>query len=179
MWNPNTSIFRSKVRQTEALSRRICLEDQISPNSLIMASNEEKTCPRAEVVEDAPAQILETHGVTTLVHEMKVNGYHLVERKQQTNINPDIDNTPKMTIIIHSRSIDDRCYDVQETLTEGRDEPDRVIETEMTQEEVEKFEEDWSNLWNPQAKADSPHFDWKSLKRGSHYYFSTYIFLIT
>ena len=126
-----------------------------------MASNEEKTCPRAEVVEDAPAQILETHGVTTLVHEMKVNGYHLVERKQQTNINPDIDidNTPKMTIIIHSRSIDDRCYDVQETLTEGRDEPDRVIETEMTQEEVEKFEEDWNNLWNPQAKADSPHFD--------------------
>ena len=50
-------------------------------------------------------------------------------------------------------------YDVQETLTEGRDESDRVIETEMTQEEVEKFEEDWSNLWNPQAKADSPNFD--------------------
>ena len=126
-----------------------------------MASNEEKTCPRAEVVEDAPAQILETHGVTTLVHEMKVNGYHLVERKQQTNINPDIDidNTPKMTIIIHSRSIDDRGYDVQETLTEGMDEPDRVIETQMTQEEVEKFEEDWSTLWNPQAKADNSHFD--------------------
>ena len=75
-----------------------------------MASNEEKTCPRPEVVEDAPAQILETHGVTTLVHEMKVNGYHLVERKQQTNVDPKApDNTPKMTIIIHSRSIDDRC----------------------------------------------------------------------
>ena len=24
------------------------------------------------------------------------------------------------------------------------------VETEMTQEEVEQFEEDWSNLWNPQ-----------------------------
>ena len=83
-----------------------------------MASNEEQTCPRPEDVEEAQiletqAQILETHGVSTLVHEMKVDGYHLVERKQQTNVDPKAsDNTPKMTIIIHSRSIDDRCYDV-------------------------------------------------------------------
>ena len=124
-----------------------------------MASNEEQTCTRPEDLEETQtAQILETHGVTTLVHEMKVDGYHLVERKQKTNVDPS-DKTPKMTISIHSRSIDDRCYDVQETLTEGMDEPDRVIETQMTQEEVEKFEEDWSILWNPQAKADSPHFD--------------------
>ena len=86
-----------------------------------------------------------------------------VERKQKTNVNPEAsEDKPKMTIITHSRSIDNCCYDVQETLTEGMDEPDRVIATEMTQEEVEKFEEDWSTLWNPQAKADSPHFDWKS-----------------
>ena len=26
--------------------------------------------------------------VATLVHEMKVNGHHLVERKQKTNVNP-------------------------------------------------------------------------------------------
>ena len=64
-----------------------------------------------------------------------------------------------MTISVHSRSIDDRFYDVQETLTEGMDELDRVIETEMTPEEVETFEEDWSKLWNPQAKTNSPHFD--------------------
>jgi uncharacterized membrane protein YcaP (DUF421 family) len=123
-----------------------------------MASNEEQTSARSEDVPEA--QILETHGVTTVVHEMKVNGHHLVERKQKTNVNPEAsEDKPKMTIIIHSRSIDDRCYEVQETLTEGMDEPDRVIATEMTQEEVEKFEEDWSTLWNPQAKADSPHFD--------------------
>ena len=119
-----------------------------------MANNEEQTFPIPEDVEEAPAQILETHGITTLVHEMKVNGYHSVERKQKTNVDPKAsDNTSKMTISIHSRSIDDRFYDVQETLTEGMDEPDLVIETEMTQEEVETFEEDWSKLWNPQAKA--------------------------
>jgi hypothetical protein len=38
----------------------------------------------------------------------------------------------------------------------------------MTPEEVETFEEDWSKLWNPQAKTNSPHFDWKSMKSGSH-----------
>ena len=91
-----------------------------------MASNEEQTCARPEDVPEA--QILETHGVTTLVHEMKVNGHHLVERKQKTNVNPKaFDDGPKMTIIIHSRSFDNRCYDVKETLTEGMDEPERVI----------------------------------------------------
>ena len=126
-----------------------------------MASNEEQTSTRPDDLEETQtAQILETHGVTTLVHEMKVDGHHLVERKQKTNVDPKAsDDAPKMIIIIHSRSIDDRCYDVQETLTEGMDEPDRVIETGMTQEEVEKFEEDWTNLWNPQAKVDSPPFD--------------------
>ena len=58
------------------------------------------------------------------------------------------------TVFIHTRSIDDRSYTVQETLTEGKDVPDRDVVTQMTQEEVAKFEEDWSNLWNPQAKPD-------------------------
>ena len=88
-----------------------------------MASNEEQTSARSEDIPEA--QILETHGVTTLVHEMKVNGYHLVERKQKTNVNPEAsEDTSKKTIIIHSRSIDNRYYEIQETLTEGMDEPD-------------------------------------------------------
>jgi hypothetical protein len=103
---------------------------------------------------------LETLFSWTLVREMKVNGFHLVERKQNTRVDHKAsDNTPKMTISVHSRSIDDRFYDVQETLTVGMDELDRVIETEMTPEEVETFEEDWSKLWNPQAKTNNPHFD--------------------
>ena len=70
-----------------------------------------------EDVEEAPSKILETHGVTTLVHEMQVDGFHLVERKQKINVDPKaFDNTPKMTLINHSQSIDDRCYDVQKKL---------------------------------------------------------------
>ena len=156
-----------------------------------MASNEEQTSPRPEDVEETLPQILKTLDVSTLIREMKVNGCHLVERKQTTNV-PASDDTPKMTIIIHSRLIvdsrwgyDERCYDIQETLTEGMDEPDRVIEATkiecwydaqenftdfmddpgqliedpMTLEEVEWFKEDWNKLWNPQAQGDSSHFD--------------------
>ena len=156
-----------------------------------MASNEEQTGQRPEDVEETQPQILETHDVTFLKHEIKMNGYLLVERKVRKQTTKASDDTPKMTIIIHSRSIDDHRYDVQrwvdvqETHTEGMDEPDRVletfnvelfydaqeslnevmddpgqlIETRMTQEEVEMFEEDWNKLWNPQAQGDSTHFD--------------------
>ena len=102
---------------------------------------------------------MENHGITTMVHEMKVNGFRLVDRKQKTLINAAAsDGTPKMTIFIHIRSIDNYSYAVRETFTEGKDELERIIETQMTQEEVKSFEKDWSNLWNPQAKADNPPF---------------------
>ena len=126
-------------------------EDMVEPDRVI-----ETEIP--EDVKEVPSQILESHGVTTLVHiEMEVDGFHLVERKRKINYEALDDIRPKMTITIHSRSIDDRCYDVQKfwKFEEGMAELDQVIKTEMTQEEVEKFEEDWRNLWNP----DSSHFD--------------------
>jgi hypothetical protein len=89
------------------------------------------------------------NGITTMVHEMKMNGYHLVDKKQRTSFD-------KITVLIHSRFVDDRSYIVHETLTEGNDEPDRVVKTQMTQEEVERFEEDWINLWKPEI--DSTFF---------------------
>ena len=46
----------------------------------------------------------------------------------------------------------DGSYTTLETFTDGMDVPDQVLETKMTQEQVKTFEEDWSNLWNPQAK---------------------------
>ena len=90
--------------------------------------------------------------------EMKVNGYHLIERREETLVD-------HMTIVIHSRSIDDRSYAVTKTLTQDKDVVKVVTETRMTQEhhdelkwaythcslceQVKQFEEDWSNLWNP------------------------------
>ena len=78
----------------------------------------------------------------TVCSEMKVNGYHLIERREETLVD-------HMTIVIHSRSIDGHSYAVIKTLTEDKDVVKIVTETEMTHEEVEQFEEYWSNLWNP------------------------------
>ena len=103
------------------------------------------------------AKIIENHGITTMVHQMKVNGFLLVERKQKSIIKAS-DGTPKMTIFIHIRSIDDYSYAIRITLTEGKDEPERIDETQMTQEQVKNFEKDWSKLWNPQAKVDTHPF---------------------
>ena len=107
--------------------------------------------------------IMENHGIKTIVHEMKVNGHHLVERKtmegkQKTSNNPNaFDRDTRMNIITHSRSIDDRSisYTVQGSLVEGQS---QVVETQMTQEEVKNFKEDWRNLWKPQKEANLPHF---------------------
>ena len=78
----------------------------------------------------------------TSCSEMKVNGYHLIERREETLVD-------HMTIVIHSRSIDGHSYAVIKTLTEDKDVVKIVTETEMTHEQVEQFEEYWSNLWNP------------------------------
>ena len=107
-------------------------------------------------------QVLKKHIITTLVIEtIEVNGYELQDRKHQLIIkaseNENLD--PKMTEVTDFRSISDRSkfstrsYTIQWTTPEGKDE-DRIVRTKMTQEEVQKFEEDWCTLWNPVAKAD-------------------------
>ena len=107
------------------------------------------------------------------LREITVNGYKLVERKEKTLVIPEaFDGKPKKTIFTHFRSLqphgrlfDYRSITVKETFTEGKDELDRVIETqhtfgsknekgEMSQEEVQRFEDQWSNLWNPELTAD-------------------------
>ena len=104
-------------------------------------------------------QILKDHVITTLVIEtIEVNGYELQDRKHQVIIKAS-ENRPKKTEVTHSIYISDcskfstRSYTIQWTTPEGKDE-DRIVRTKMTQEEVQKFEEDWCTLWNPVAKAD-------------------------
>ena len=51
-------------------------------------------------------------------------------------------------IVVHIRTIDDKSYKVTEMVT-GEDEAlERQVETDMTEDEVKQFEEDWTNLWN-------------------------------
>ena len=94
------------------------------------------------------------HKPWTMVHGMKVNGYHLLERKQNSFVDPraseDSPKMIKMNMFVHFRSIDARTYSVFETINEDEEVLNQVIETHMNGQEVEKFEEDWNNLWNPE-----------------------------
>ena len=114
-------------------------------------------------------------GLKTMDHEIRVNGYCLTERKALVHpyIVPAHGKVTKL--VVHSRFIDDRSYTVEETFpltegnicvslpgignftSEGNDEPNRVVKTEMTQEQVGRFQEDWINMWNPEI--DETFFD--------------------
>ena len=87
---------------------------------------------------------------------MRVDGYHLIERKQKTLIDGamDTESGDSTTIIEHVRTIDDRTYKVTEHFKNGFTTGNRSVETYMTEEEVKQFESDWSSLWEPKISAD-------------------------
>ena len=76
---------------------------------------------------------------TTTIHEVFVDGHQLIEKKLKTiSVCNGIEN---ILVLIHDRTIDDKSYKVTETFDE------RHVETEMTEDEVNQFEEDWTRMW--------------------------------
>ena len=91
------------------------------------------------------APLIENHHVVTMEHELRVDGHHLIEKKQKTLI----DGNDEMLALVHIRSIDEKSYKVTEINNGEDDALERQVESDMTEDEVKKFEEDWANLWNP------------------------------
>ena len=103
--------------------------------------------------------LIENHHVFTTTHELLVDGHHLIEKKQKTLSHAD--GIEKTLVLLHVRTIDDKSYKV----TKIRDcEIDSdcecqcvtdfteiQVETEMAEDEVKQFEEDWTSLWNPET----------------------------
>ena len=95
--------------------------------------------------------------VVTTTHELRIDSHHLMEKTQKTlNHTKGIDKT---LTLVHSRSIDDKSYKVKKVqihrvdcgrlrLTWSYVSPQ--VETDMMEDEVKKFEEDWTNLWDPE-----------------------------
>ena len=82
-------------------------------------------------------------------HEMWIKGHWLSEKKQKIAI--DSDNGSQKLILLHLRSIDDKCCKVTETFSNGHDvADDRKVETDMNELEVKQFEEDWIKFWKPE-----------------------------
>ena len=58
------------------------------------------------------------------------------------------DGNDKNLVLVHIRSINEKSYKVTE-IKKGDDAPPEIqVETDMAEDEVKKFEEDWTNLWN-------------------------------
>ena len=82
-------------------------------------------------------------------HEMRIKGHWLTEKKQKIAI--DSDNGSQRLILLHLRSIDDKCCKVTEKFSNGHDvADDRKVETDMSEDEVKQFEEDWIKYWKPE-----------------------------
>ena len=78
--------------------------------------------------------------------ELQVNRHHLSEKKQKTLLDG---NDGKTLILVHIRSIDEKSYKVTEIINDEDDDAlERQVETDMTEDELQQFEEDWTNLLN-------------------------------
>ena len=87
-------------------------------------------------------------------HELWVDGHHLKQKKETIQFS-------RYLVSVHTRSIDQKSYKVTVIWPEARslcccsDDDDlrgpleRRVESDMTEDEVKQFEEDWTNLWNP------------------------------
>ena len=90
------------------------------------------------------AKIIENHKIITMEHDLRNEGYYLID-------NPENSTSPKILIITdHSRRIDDRFYKVTEYLYNNPKNFElRTIETDMSEEEIENFETNWELYWKP------------------------------
>ena len=102
----------------------------------------DKNCILDKAMSD---KTIENHHVVTMTHELRIDGHHLIEKKQKNMIYGD----GKTIVLVHIRSIDDKSYKVTETNNGDDDALENQVETDMAKDEVKKFEEDWINLWNP------------------------------
>ena len=102
----------------------------------------EKAIENKEALPAPP--LIENHHVVSMEHEMRVDGHHLMEKKQKSLVD-------RTLVLVHIRSIDEKSYKVTEiNRCNGEDvEEEHQVESDMTEDEVKQFEEDWTNLWIP------------------------------
>jgi hypothetical protein len=57
-------------------------------------------------------------------------------------------NRVEITILSHLRSIDDRTYTTSQIIVDGEVQDEKLIETNMSEEEVADFEKEWEENCN-------------------------------
>ena len=122
-----------------------------------MSANENNENQEARPV----APLMEKQIVETTEQELRVDGHHLIDKKQKSFIDANAvgrqifqsDFSSHMMffdkmVMVHIRTIDEKSYKVTEMVTGDDEALERQVETDMTEDEVKQFEEDWTNLWN-------------------------------
>ena len=89
----------------------------------------------------------ENHHVVSMTHELRIDGHHLIEKKHKYLIQR-TDGLDKTLVLVHIRSIDDKSYKVTEINNDQDDAPETQVGTDMAEDEVKQFKEDWTTLWN-------------------------------
>ena len=128
-----------------------------------MSANENNENQEARPV----APLMEKQIVETTEQELRVDGHHLIDKKQKSFIDANEIGTQifqgdfssdmmffETMVVVHIRTIDDKSYKVteingHEAVERQVETLERQVETDMTEDEVKQFEEDWTNMWNP------------------------------
>ena len=88
----------------------------------------------------------EVHRSIMMDHEMVVDGVVLRERKELVNAKDE--KGLATSTLVHSRAIGDRRYVVKQSALDDNVE-NEIIETDMTNDQVEEFKKEWELKWNP------------------------------
>ena len=75
-----------------------------------------------------------------------LGGVHYHEKKELVKVF--IKNRVEITILSHLRSIDDRTYTTSQIIVDGEVQDEKLIETNMSAEEVADFEKEWEENCN-------------------------------
>ena len=81
-------------------------------------------------------------------HKLVVNGIILIEVHEQVTVIPEGSKIPSRTMIRHTRRIGERAVTAQ--MEKGR----RKKMTDMSPEELEKFDGEWTELWHPKMRSN-------------------------
>ena len=90
---------------------------------------------------------VENHKVVLMEHELVVDGVTLRETKEMSTVHSDAGG-PDQVILVHTRMIGDRAYQVRET-KQGDQVIDATVNTTLSEQEVQNFENDWKRMWTP------------------------------
>ena len=108
-------------------------------------------------------QIVENqlHRSVLLDHEMVVDGVVLRERKELNKVADDEGNQQK-SVLIHTRFIGDKKYEVQ-LVAVGNDVVRVNVVTNLADEDISKFNEEWGEKWIREEEFASGEMEWNDM----------------